>query len=430
VGKTLFAISHQEGTLIHPSLRALVAIVFGVGVAVGARTAEAATHDATQAPTTVAQTEAAAPAPTSTPQIVKFHGSADLGFTRITSPGILTGRIFQDATNQNTPVLQNIYIGATVNQGGPIGGEFDVSLGHDADIIAPFETNTTPAGGPRNKGWDVTQAYIFHNCTKTGGFVELGKFEKLSGIEQIEAARDWNYSRSYLFAANPFTETGARAGWGNDKVRLTLGETLGWDNIKQTSVGGAATNLRTSEASVRIKPSEGTEVRLTANVGKENDDHLIAGLTTASPANGLPLAGIRRSYDAVLKGKLAKGFTLAGNYNYGEQDNVVIADNAGLATGVGQARWQGGAVYANYMFNPKWSATVRAELFRDTGGFVTGLDQKLAEQTATVQYAFSTPLLLRVEYRNDDSNQPYFGRSGLDPVKFQHTLAAEAIVRY
>jgi hypothetical protein len=419
--------------LIHPSLRALVAIVFGVGVAVGARTAEAATHDTTQASTTIAQTEAVAPAPTSTPTATPHtftvHGSADVGFTRIQGPGILTGRVFESAQDQNSPTLQNIYIGTTLDAG-PIGGEFDVSLGHDADVIAPFETNTTPAGGPRNKGWDVTQAYITHKCAKTGGWVSLGKFEELSGIEKIEASKDWNFSRSILFGVNPYSETGVRAGWNaTNKVKVTLGETLGWNQIKQTSASGAATNLRTSEASVQIKPSEGTEVKLTANIGKAHDDNLMAGGITLSPVNGLPLTGIRRSYDAVIKGKISS-LTLAGNYNYGMQENVVVFDNTGAATGIGQSRWQGGAVYANYVFNPKWSGTIRAELFRDNGGFITGTDMKWAEQTATLQYAPSNPLLFRVEYRNDDANQSVFGRTGVSPVKFQHTLGAEAIVRY
>jgi Putative beta-barrel porin-2, OmpL-like. bbp2 len=417
--------------LIHPSLRAFVAIVFGAGVAVGAGTAQAATHDATQAPTSVAQPEAAAPAPTSTPQTVDFHGSADVGFTRIQAPGVLTGRVFQSAQDQNSPTLQNIYLGTTLNTP-QFGAEFDVSLGNDADVIAPFETNTTPAGGSRNKGWDITQAYITHKCEKTGGWLSLGKFEELSGIEKIEAAKDWNYSRSILFGVNPYSETGVRAGWSaNDKVKLTLGETLGWNQIKETSQAGAATNLRTSEASLWIKSSANTDVKLTANIGAAQDDQLGAGSITPSPINGLPLTGIRRSYDAVVTGKVAKHLKLAANYDYGQQDNVVLFDNNGLPTGVGQARWQGGAAYANYHFNQKWSGTLRAELFRDTGGFTTGADQKWAEQTATVQYAWSEPLLLRLEYRNDDSDQSVFGRGPFtNMVKFQHTLAAEAIVRY
>jgi hypothetical protein len=416
--------------LIHPSLRALVAIVFGVGVAVGARTAEAATHNATQTPTLIAQTDAASPAPTSTPQPFKLHGSADVGYTRIQSPGLLNGRTFQPQSVQNTPTLQNVYLGATLNTA-QFGAEVDVSLGPDADVIAPYDTNNTPNGGPRQKGWDITQAYITHKCEKSGGWVSLGKFEELSGVEKIEASKDWNYSRGLLFMANPYSETGVRAGWeATDKVKVTLGETLGWNQIRETSDGGAATNLRTSEASVKIKSSPNLEWKLTANVGKAQDDNLIAGLIQPSPTSGLPLEGFRRSYDGVITGKVNKKLTLVGNYNYGQQDNVLLTGPGGFFTSLGTARWQGGAAYANYQISSKWSGTIRAELFRDNGGFTTGFDQKLAEQTATLQYAWSSPLLLRLEYRNDDSNQAVFGRSGTDPVKFQHTLAAEAIVRY
>jgi Putative beta-barrel porin-2, OmpL-like. bbp2 len=418
--------------LIHPSLRALVAIVVGVGAAVGARTAEAATHDVAQNPTSVAQTDAATPAPTASPPSFKVHGSADVGFTRIQSPGVLTGRTFQPAADQNTPTLQNIYLGASFNTA-PLGGEVDVSLGPDADVIAPYETNSRPGGfpGSRAKGWDVTQAFITHKCDKTGAWISLGKFEELSGVEKIESAKDWNYSRSILFAVNPYSETGARAGFGtaNDKVHVTLGEVFGWNDIRETSTSGAATNLRTSEASLKIRSSSNVMWKLTANLGKAQDDNLVAGLVQPG-ANGLPLTGIRRSYDGVVTGRVNKKLTLVGNYNYGQQDNVALFNRFSAFSGIGAARWQGGAAYAHYEISSKWSGTLRAELFRDTGGFTTGFDQKVGEQTATLQYAWSAPLLLRLEYRNDDSDQAVFGRTGVDPVKFQHTLAAEAVVRY
>src|SRR4029077_5231961 len=110
-------------------------------------------------------------------------------------------------------------------------------------------------------------------------------------------------------------------------------------------------------------------------------------------ALGLPLEGYRRSYDGVVKGKVTKKLTLVGNYNYGQQNNVYLINGSGMAfTGLGTARWQGGASYANYQIKSKWSGKIRAELFRDTGGFTTGADQKLGEQTATLQYAWSAPL--------------------------------------
>jgi len=366
----------------------------------------------------------------------KLHGEGDVGYTRVPSQGTLNfvngglTRTFDRFSNG--PALQNVFLGATLNTAG-LGGELDLSFGNDADVIAPYETNNTPSGGSRYKGWDVTQAYLSHKCATTGAWLAVGKFEKISGYENIEASKDWNYSRSILFGfANPFTETGVRVGWSaNETVKITLGETLGWDQIRQTSNLGAATNFRTSEAALTYSPSANFTWKVDANLGKEQQ--AIQG-PILSPINGLPLDGIRRLYDTVLSGRVTKNLSLAGNYDYGTQDNILMVNNIGVATGVGQARWQGGAAYANYQFTPKWSGSVRAELFRDLGGYRTGFDQKWAEQTITAQYQPSSPLMLRVEYRNDDSNQPVFFRTDSLPngsgAKFQHTLGAEVLAKF
>jgi hypothetical protein len=363
--------------------------------------------------------------------MLKFSGEGDVGFTRSHVPGTLnfknggSTRLFDNAAN--SPQLQHVYLSTMLNAAS-FGGVLDVVLGPDADVIAPFETNTRPGGGPRNKGWDVTQAYLTHKCPETGGWISVGKFTELSGLEHIKSSEDFNYSRSILFGfATPFTETGVRAGWtANSKVDVILGETLGWDQIKQTSLLGAATNLRTSEAGIVYHPSSAFMWKVNANIGKEQ----ATIPPTLSPVNGLPLNGVRRLYDTAVSGTVTKNLTLAGQYDYATQDNVVLVNNVGAPTAVGQARWQGGAAYANYQFTSKWAGSLRGELFRDNGGYRTGFDQKWGEQTATIQYQPSSPLFLRLEYRNDDSNQAVFARTGTAGVKFQHTLGAEAVIKY
>lgn len=361
----------------------------------------------------------------------KLSGEADVGFTRVHVPGTTTfinggsTRTFDNVAN--SPMLNHVYLSGALNTQS-FGGVLDLTLGQDADIIAPFETNTRPGGGPRSKGWDVTQAYLTHKCPETGGWLSVGKFTQLSGLEHIKSSEDFNYSRSILFGfATPFTETGVRAGWtANSKVDVIIGETLGWDQIKQTSLLGAATNFRTSEGSIVYHPSSAFMWKVDANIGKEQ----ATIPPTLSPVNALPLNGIRRLYDTAISGTVTKNLTLAAQYDYATQDNALLVSNVGVPTSVGQARWQGGAAYASYQFNPKWTGSLRAELFRDNGGYRTGFDQKWAEQTATLQYQPSSPLFVRVEYRSDDSNQPVFARMGTAGVKFQRTLGAEILTKF
>jgi hypothetical protein len=457
--------------LKHSTLRALIAIVFVACVAIVGRTASAAPLDSTLTPTNVAlATPAASPAakavakPTATPvptptptaappaKLIQLSGEADLGYTRVPQGGNTVfsnggnSRVFdgiavpQSSTSStcsagtapgrcfsivNQPDIQDIYIGATITAPAGIGGEFDIAFGSDPNVFASFPQPVD--------NWNIVQAYLTY--TYKAATFTVGKFNTLAGAEYIKSSMDWEYSKSILNGnAIPFTHTGVRLTMApSPKFNYIIGENLGWDAIRSTG------NARTTEGGIIFNPSAATNLTVQSYIGKEpvnfgGVSNYYNWPTVAPGAPGLTnplLLGMRHLYDAVLTGHVTSALTLMGNYDYGIQQGDALLSNTGAPTGiVGTARWQGGAAYANYQVTPKWSGTVRGELFRDGGGFRTGFDQKWGEQTITAQYQPSSPLMLRLEYRNDDSNQPVFLRTDGTTVKFEHTLGLEAIAKF
>ena len=377
------------------------------------------------------------PAPTSTPapHVFSFSGQADTGYTGIASRGGIgfingqSARVFD--TSVNAVSLQNITLAARATTP-TLGAGVDLTLGSDADVIASYDTNDTPAGLARKKGWDITQAFVSYTRKGSADAVFAGKLAALPGVESIQASQNDNFSRSILYGyAEPFTETGLRVNVAtSSKMTLTFGEVLGWDQIKQNAMNGGATNLRTSEAAVAYVSSPAVSWKVDAYIGKEAASIQAPVL---SPLDGLPLVGVRRLYDVVATVKASDALTFAGNYDYGAQGNAPLANAAGIWQGdVGTARWQGVAGYAKYRFAPKWSAAARAEAFRDAGGYRTGIDQKWFEQTFTLRYQVSPSIFFRVEHRTDESNQAAFSPSeGSGPgEKFARTYGAEAVVTF
>jgi hypothetical protein len=68
----------------------------------------------------------------------------------------------------------------------------------------------------------------------------------------------------------------------------------------------------------------------------------------------------------------------------------------------------GGAAYVRYQLTPQFAVAGRGEYMSDRGGLFSGLTQALKESTATAEYKFAEGFLVRMEWRRDFSNQPFF----------------------
>jgi hypothetical protein len=389
-----------------------------------------------------AASPAPSPTPTATPppHLLQVSGFADAGYTSasiasaVGTPGgsTISARVF-DTLNQQ---IQFHNFNLQVAYGGPIGGKVEASFGDDANVINSYPKSVFANG----TSIDLTQAYLSLTSGQFTGIV--GKFETLAGAEVIESPSDLNFSRSILFGfAVPFTHTGGRLTWAmNSNLSFIAGVNMGWDTTTQEKNSPFVypdTNSLTIEGGAAWNPSKAFGMTIQGYTGQVQEGLAVALPTF--PVNFTPLAPARPNrsvIDTVLTYHMTPSLTFVLNGDLGQQTNSVVLDNTGTPFGYGTGTWSGVAGYANYAINTMWSATLRAEYFADYGGLRTGISQRWAEATATLQYMPNSNVILRGELRGDKSNQNYFvgqidQNTGLPNL--YHTNAQfgiEAIVKY
>ena len=213
-----------------------------------------------------------------------------------------------------------------------------------------------------------------------------------AGNEVIETKDNWNYSRSLLFAlAIPYYHMGMRARYApTGKVTLTGFLLNGWNNVVDNNTG------KTVAGSIAIKPT--TAVSIVENY--------IAG-----PEQNGDNSDWRQLSDTVVSYTAAKVVSAAVNYDYGRE----------TVAGSG-VRWQGVAGNLRIQPNAWFAFTPRAEYYDDRDGFTTGLAQKVKEITLTGETKHKDGVLMRIEYRRDFSDVPFFVKRATGTNKNQDTF--------
>ena len=276
------------------------------------------------------------------------------------------------------------------------GAFVDMLAGEDGRIMNFSENGT-------DNPFNVRQAYVqyaFSSLTIIGG-----KFSTLAGYEYSNPTLNTNFSRSFLYFAEPLTHTGVRATWAaTDTLSLTLGANNGW-NTTSTSYGS-----KTLEAAVAFTPTKALSLNLNGYFGKE------------------PSYDAARSFlDFVGAYNITDALTVAVSYDWGKQEQVAGAD----------LDWDGVAAYVNYAINGQWRVSLRGEYVDDKDGFITGTSQKLKEGTLTVGYSPIKNFELRLEARYDTSDQSTFVKSihadtenGLDYADNQTEVAIQGLYKF
>jgi hypothetical protein len=220
-----------------------------------------------------------------------------------------------------------------------------------------------------------------------GTTFRAGRWATTIGYEMIEAVATPFVTRSYNFAANPYTHTGVQAttelsanvtmyhGFvtGAD-VWFDPAKTLGYvGGVKWTADGGG-----TSVAANVFFTGEGFDA-------SESFQHY-------------------DSYNLLVTHQLADGWTYSLDATYGRTPDT---DPTGLAAG-GSAQWVG---FANYLVRPL-SETVtlnlRGEFFRDDDGLRTGTAGNYVGVTAGLQWTPTPWLWLRPFARFDRNGKGPF----------------------
>ena len=360
-----------------------------------------------------ADAPAAAPAPTLSSVLdasgVSLSGDMDFSYSRLsgsgqfaTGVGALNDRVFDYAHNSFTVQAIDLTVAKLPAEG--YGGLVDLTLGKDASTIASFGT----VGPGQIQTYDITQAFVQY---ATGNWTTIaGKFNTLAGQEVIKTSGNTNFSRSILFGyAIPFTHTGARATYKvSDAVSLIGGVNNGWDQATDVN------SQKTIELGAALNPAK--SFALTAQ--------FYSGAEQGNPGQG---QGTRNLLDLVGTFTVSDSLNFVLNYDYGSQENAVVAG--------AKAKWNGLAGYANYQINDLWRVSGRAEIFKDTDGYRTGVNlntggQKWKEVTLTVGYAPTKSTELRGEVRRDASDQAAFGYNDGIARKAQSSLGLEAIYKF
>src|SRR5258707_1961407 len=256
------------------------------------------------------------------------------------------------------------------------GALVNIAAGEDMKILNAAE-------GSNPNTFDVVQAFAQYAAGPLT--VIAGKYVTLAGAEVIASTGNTNFSRSFLFFAEPLTHTGIRATYSaTDTLNIVAGVNNGW-NYSSLSTSGS----KTAELGVAWTPSKTFSLAAQAYVGKD-------------PA----FDAQRTLVDAVATYSVTDALTLVLSYDWGKQKQHAAGDP--------DLDWNGVAFYTNYALNDQWRVSLRLEYLDDKEGFVSGLvgtPQKLKEGTLTFGYDPVKSFELRIEARYDKSDKSTFVRS-------------------
>jgi hypothetical protein len=245
---------------------------------------------------------------------------------------------------------------------------------------------------------DLIQAYVetFHpNLGPDGTTVRWGKFATHCSYELMQGAETPFLSRSYLFQYNPFTHSGV---WAitplNDTWTVSNGFAIGSDNFF-----GA--------------PSRGTYLGQLKWAPPEGKTNALFNVVVTNPTfDADENFAFYNYYGMVLQHKFTDKFTGVVDTAFSHMDGI---------PGVGGAAWwYGAAAYGIYVFNEKWSTTLRAELFEDDRGIRTGTPGLYSEVTWGVAWAPIRSVIFRpaIRYDHNYDNRPWEGKKSLTTACF------------
>ncbi len=275
------------------------------------------------------------------------------------------------------------------------GFRVDLDYGPTATMVNPAEPGGTQAFQ------NILQAYASYLAPIGHGLqFDVGKFVTPIGYEGIKTRDNWNYSRSLLFTlAEPYYHAGVRVNYSiNDHVSLSAHLVNGWNNVVDNN-GGKTVGLQAT-----FKPSSAVTIVQSYMGGPEqaNDN-----------------ADWRHLADTVITYTATPTVSLAMNYDYG-RDRVAAST----------VTWQGVAGYLRYQPNAWFAFTPRAEYYDDPNGSTTGVVQKIKEITLTAEFKQKDGVLLRVEYRRDMSDTPFFQKNVSSLLKHQDALTVGIVYAF
>ena len=254
--------------------------------------------------------------------------------------------------------------------------------------------------------FDLQIGFVQYNAPiGKGVLIDFGKFATHVGAEVMDGYDGWNYtfSRSFLFNHGPFTHTGVRMQYAvSDTVGLLGMISNGQDNQTDTNsakgIGGQLAWTPVDNVALFFNYYGSAESQ-TGNTNNTKD--------------------FRNFYDIVADIGVSTNVSLNLNFLYGSENN---ANGLNL-----DAEWWGFSGIVRYDVNEWLSLNFRGEVFDDKDGFRSSTTQKLTAFTFTPEVRVNNNMVVRAEYRHDDSDAtPFTGENGTAEDS-QDTIAFNAL---
>ncbi len=275
------------------------------------------------------------------------------------------------------------------------GGRLDLMFGQATELL-----QGSPLSEPRPSAFrNIWQAYGTYAAPLGKGLtVDAGKWASTLGAEGNYTKDQINYSRSYWFIFLPFYHEGVRAAY-------PLGK--GW-SAQYWLVNGANQtenfNSESSQAAVlSYAPSSKVSWNFNYYAGREG-----------TPVNGVTPGGRTHIIDV--------NATLQPDdrWTFMFEADSVIARVAGDSPA---QRAAGGAAWARYRFNPRFSLGARFAVLNDRAGLFSGQRQTLKDATVTAAFDLAPGFRMKWEYRRDFSNSAYFETASPGALKKEQNTA-------
>jgi Putative beta-barrel porin-2, OmpL-like. bbp2 len=258
----------------------------------------------------------------------------------------------------------------------PVGFHLWLGAGTGADVVHAGEF-VGPAAGPEVWRY-VQQASVSARIpVGTGLLIEGGIYPSHIGFEGFASQGNWNYTRTWMGEFSPYYQTGLKVSYAFDEAWSVQVHLInGWQRIGDNNDGKAIG----TQVAWKAGPSTLTfNTFLGPELDNDNSHWRFFG-------------------DLVWKLSLDPATQLALCLDAGLQQ--LPATSA--------ATWHGGTVFLRRQLSPRWATTLRAEYYRDSDGFISGVAQTLVEGTLTVEFRPWEILILKLEGRYDHSTAPVF----------------------
>jgi hypothetical protein len=297
---------------------------------------------------------------------------------------------FRSYDAQDNNISNTAHLAITGKLSDEVTYNVEVDAGSDADTTV---VNTT-AGGVANGQDVVLQEAWLHYVSASKLGLKAGKMATFHGIEVIESVANPTISRGYLFGlGEPFTHVGAMATYALEKVDFAVGVINGWDQQNDVNTG------KTGVAKVGLNFGDPLALTFSAHHGPEQ------AANSSNNRSSLDMTGVTKlipNVDLWFQGLIAN------------EEGALDLDGDTVADDLGE--WKGWTIQPVIKFGEKFSLGARYEYFDDNGSRtlttdpLTGAPQSVVLRNISIApaYKLTENVVVRAEYRMDDSNKKVF----------------------